>query len=180
MFDNITQDLLAFTKEGAFFTKVKCVLFSHTFHLVLLYRFGCVLAKLPVIGSLLGVVMEYFIRIVFASDISLRSTIGPSLLIIHGHDIVIGGEVKIGKRCKIYNGVTLGNKDIESPVNQQPILGDNVVIGSGAKLLGLIQIGDNVVIGANSVVLRSFPSNTVLAGVPAKIVKNTVSICEPK
>lgn len=171
MFDNITQDLSAFTKDGNFLAKAKCVLIRHTFHLVLLYRFGCALAKFPAIGSLLRVVLEYFIRIVYASDISLKSKIGPGLMIMHGHDIVIGREVKIGKKCKIYNGVTLGNKDIESPINQQPTVGDNVAIGSGAKLLGSIQIGDNVVIGANSVVLKSFPSNVVVAGVPAKIVK---------
>ena len=80
--------------------------------------------------------------------------------------------MRIGKKCKILNGVTLGNKDTESPINQQPTVGDNVVIGSGAKLLGAIQIGDNVVIGANSVVLKSVPENVVVAGVPAKIVKN--------
>lgn len=171
MFDNITQDLSAFTKDGNSLAKVKCVLISHTFHLVLLYRFGCVLAKFPVIGSLFRVVLEYFIRIIYASDISLKSKIGPGLMIVHGHDIVIGGDVKIGKKCKILNGVTLGNKDTESPINQQPIVGDNVVIGSGAKLLGAIQIGDNVVIGANSVVLRSVPTNVVVAGIPAKIVK---------
>ena len=172
MFYNITQDLSAFTRDGNFLAKAKCIVISHTFHLVLLYRLGCTLAKLPAIGSLLRVVLEYSIRIVYASDISLKSKIGPGLMIVHGHDIVIGGDVKIGKRCKIMNGVTLGNKNIESPINQQPILGDNVVIGSGAKLLGAIQIGDNVIIGANSVVLRSVPANVVVAGIPAKIVKN--------
>lgn len=170
MLENITQDLSAFTKDGTFFSKAKCVLLSHTFHLVLIYRVGCALAKAYVIGGFLRVIVEYFIRIVYASDISLKSRIGPGLMFVHGHDIVIGGDVKIGKRCKVYNGVTLGNKDVESPINQQPILGDHVVIGSGAKLLGAIQIGDNVVIGANSVVLKNFPSNTVIAGVPAKII----------
>jgi serine O-acetyltransferase len=94
-------------------------------------------------------------------------------VVAHGHDIVIGGEVRIGARCKILNGVTLGNRDTESPINEQPVIGDYVVIGSGAKLLGAIHIGDHVVIGANSVVLKSFPSSVVIAGVPARIVKST-------
>lgn len=171
MFNNITQDLSAFTKDGNFLVKVKCVLISHSFHLVFLYRLGSFFSQPPVIGSLLRVALEYVIRVMYASDISLKSKIGPGLVIVHGHDIVIGGDVKIGKKCKILNGVTLGNKDTELPINQQPIVGDNVVIGSGAKLLGSIKIGDNVVIGANSVVLKNFPSNVVVAGVPAKIIK---------
>lgn len=179
MFKNIAQDLSAYTKNGNVLTKLKCLLISHSFHMVVLYRFGSVLARIPVFGSLLRVMLEYVIRVVYASDISLNSKIGPGLMIVHGHDIVIGGDVKIGKRCKILNGVTLGNKDTESPVNQQPIVGDNVVIGSGAKLLGSIQVGDNVIIGANSVVLKSFPSNVVVVGVPAKIVKHLDHGCKP-
>lgn len=171
MFNNIGKDLSAFTNDGNFLAKFKCTLISHSFHLVVFYRIGVVLAATPVFGALLRVLMEYFIRVVYASDISLKSKIGPGLMIVHGHDIVIGGEVRIGKKCKILNGVTLGNKDTESSINQQPTVGDNVVIGSGAKLLGPIHIGDNVVIGANSVVLNNIPSNVVAAGVPAKILK---------
>lgn len=178
MLNNITQDLSAFTKEGSFLAKVKCILVNHAFHLVTLYRVGVVVTKIPVLGALLRVLIEYLIRVIYASDISLKSKIGSGLMIVHGHDIVIGGSVRIGKRCKILNGVTLGNKDTESAINQQPIVGDNVVIGSGAKLLGSILIGDSVVIGANSVVLKSFPSNVVVAGVPAEIVKHLDSNLE--
>jgi serine O-acetyltransferase len=171
MVSSLRRDLSVFTNNGKFLSKVKCILISHTFHLVLLYRVGRLLSKIPVFGSFFRVFFEYFIRIVFGSDISLKSQIGDGLMIVHGHDIVIGGDVKIGRNCKILNGVTLGNKDTESLTNQQPVLGDNVVIGSGAKLLGAILIGDNVVIGANSVVLINIPSNAVVAGVPAKIIK---------
>ena len=122
-------------------------------------------------GGFLKLIVEYFIRIIFSSDVSCLAVIEGGLNIIHGHDIVIGSAVKIGKNCKILNGVTLGNKDTESLVNQQPTLGNDVVIGSGAKILGDIVIGDNVVIGANSVVVKSCPSNVVIAGVPAKVVK---------
>jgi serine O-acetyltransferase len=172
MFKNIKQDLFAYTKNGNFFTKITCIITSHTFHLLLIYRMGHYLSKTPILGSIFRVLLEYFIRIVYSSDISFRSQIGGGLVIVHGHDIVIGGAVKIGKRCKILNGVTLGNKDTESSLNQQPTVGNNVVIGSGAKLLGLINIGDNVIIGANSVVINSFPANVIIAGIPAKIVKH--------
>lgn len=171
MFDNVSQDLSAFTNNGNLIAKIKCVLISHTFHLVLLYRIGRYFSRVPIIGSLIRVLLEYLIRVVYASDISLKSHIESGLMIVHGHDIVIGGNVRIGRQCKILNGVTLGNKDTESSINQQPTVGDNVVIGSGAKILGAIQIGDNVIIGANSVVLKSVPSNVVVAGIPAKIIK---------
>lgn len=174
-FFNIVADLSAFVKNEGFKQKLKCVLVSHAFHMVVLYRLGCAMAKIPIIGNGARVIIEYIIRVIYASDISLRSTIGPGLMIVHGHDIVIGGHVRIGKKCKILNSVTLGNKDTESSINQQPIVGDNVVIGSGAKLLGDIVIGDNVVIGANSVVLKSFPSNVIVAGVPAKIINSRES-----
>ena len=168
----IQADLVASVKKEGFKPKLKCVLVSHTFHMVLLYRIGCAMAKIPIFGNCIRVLIEYIIRVIYASDLSLKSKIGPGLVIVHGHDIVIGGEVKIGKNCKILNSVTLGNKDTESSVNQQPTVGNNVVIGSGAKLLGLIHVGDNVVIGANSVVLKSFPSNVVVAGIPAKIINS--------
>lgn len=168
MFKLLMEDLAAFAPRSGLAVKLKILLLSHTFHLVFFYRFGQSLSKVPVLGPLFRVLFEYFIRIVFSSDISLKSKIGPGLVIVHGHDIVIGGEVIIGRRCKILNGVTLGNKDTELSANQQPVVGDNVVIGAGAKILGHVSIGSNVVIGANSVVLRDIPSNHTFAGVPAK------------
>lgn len=171
MLDNIKADLSAFTCNGDLVSKLKCVLISHAFHMVAIYRVGTAFSAIPFIGVPIRVFFEYFIRIIYASDISLKSKIGPGLMIVHGHDIVIGGEVVIGKGCKILNGVTIGNKDTESLFNQQPIIGDDVVIGSGAKLLGAIHIGNRVIIGANSVVLKNFASDNVLAGVPAKIIK---------
>ena len=105
--------------------------------------------------------------------ISCKSKIDEGLIILHGHDIVIGADVIIGKQCRIFNGVTLGNKDITgSSLGNQPSIGNNVVLCTGAKILGPLMIGDNVVIGANSVVLKDCPSNTVFAGVPAKMIKD--------
>jgi len=169
VFEALAKDLSMYSND-IFLVKLKVVLISHAFHLVLLYRLGSQLTKVPVIGGVIRVVFEYVIRVLYASDISLKSRIEPGLMIVHGHDIVIGGNVRIGSRCKILNGVTLGNKDTESSINAQPVVGDNVVIGSGAKILGKIKIGDNVLIGANSVVLKSTPDNVTIAGVPAKVV----------
>ncbi|EES8386106.1 serine acetyltransferase, partial [Escherichia coli] len=116
-------------------------------------------------------VIEYSIRIIFSSDISLRARIGGGLVIMHGHDIVIGRDVVIGRNCKILNGVTLGNKDTESTENQQPVVGDNVIIGTGAKILGKVVIGNNVKIGANSVVISDIAPDSVAVGIPARVTK---------
>jgi serine O-acetyltransferase len=171
MNNTLNEDLNHYTKNGNFFSKLKCVLISHSFHMVVLYRFGIFLSILPFLGVIFRVIIEYLIRIIFSSDISLKSTIGPGLMIVHGHDIVIGGDVVVGRNFKIFNGVTLGNKDTETNENQQPVIGDNVIVSTGAKLLGNIKIGDRVVVGANSVVLRSFDADCVVGGIPARILK---------
>lgn len=164
----LRRDFDSICAECSFSDKLKQAVFSHTFHLIIIIRIGQTFSSLPLIGSLLRIFIEYFIRIIFASDISCKSSIGPGFQIQHGHDIVIGADVKIGKKCKIFNGVTFGNKDTtKSSIDQQPNIGDNVTIGSGAKILGPINIGNNSNIGANSVVLKSFPSNSIIVGVPA-------------
>lgn len=170
MLSYIKQDLLSCSGKIGLSNMIKVILFSHAFHLVFFYRLGCSLSKIPIAGNFLRVLVEYFIRIFFSSDISLKSKIGPGLIFVHGHDIVIGGDVVIGLNCKILNGVTLGNKDTETTLNQQPKVGDNVVIGAGAKILGDIKIGSNVRIGANSVVLIDIPDDSTAVGVPARVV----------
>ncbi|WP_199052848.1 serine O-acetyltransferase [Aquitalea sp. ASV15] len=166
----VLADLKAQAGGPSFYILLKHALISHAFHMTFFYRLGCYLKDIPFVGGAVRVLIEYFIRIVFSSDISCRSRIGQGLMIVHGHDIVIGGNVVIGEYCKILNGVTLGNKDTESIVNQQPTIGQNVVIGTGAKILGNVTVGDGVRIGANSVVLINIPDGGVAVGVPAKII----------
>lgn len=93
-------------------------------------------------------------------------TFAEGLHIMHWGALVVSGQARIGRNCRIHMGVNIGASG-----NGAPRLGDNVYIGPGAKLFGDIQIGDNVKIGANSVVNKSFPSNVVIAGVPAKIIR---------
>ncbi len=168
-FKNIKSDLLRYVPSKNLILILKIILFSHAFHLVFLVRLGSAVRKIPGLGGFLGVLIEYLIRIFFASDISCKAKIGPGLMILHGHDIVIGADSSIGENCKIFNGVTLGNKDTEIPDNEQPKVGNNVIIGTGSKLLGSIVVGDNVKIGANSVVISDIPSDSVAVGVPARI-----------
>lgn len=164
----LSADLKALAGDS-FLAKIKCLLLSPAFHMVISYRFGSAVAAAPIIGRFTRPFFEYFIRIFFASDISLRSKIGPGLVIVHGHDIVIGANVVIGERCKIFNGVTLGNKDTENKLSLQPKIGNDVVLSTGCKVLGNLSIGSGSIVGANSVVLVNVPDNSIAVGVPAKI-----------
>lgn len=108
----------------------------------------------------------------FATGIEIHpgATIGKGLFIDHGCGVVIGETAEIGDNCTIYQGVTLGGtgKDIGK---RHPTLGNNVLVGAGAKVLGPFYIGDNSKIAANAVVLKEIPENSTAVGMPAKVVK---------
>ena len=103
-------------------------------------------------------------------EIHPGATIGKGLFIDHGTGVVIGETTEIGDNCTIYQGVTLGGtgKDIGK---RHPTLGNNVLVGAGAKVLGPFYIGDNSKIAANAVVLKEIPENSTAVGMPAKVVK---------
>lgn len=146
-------------------------IFNHTKQMKILMILGQKSLKLPFLGKFFSLFFEYLIRIFFGSDISCEAIIPRDIIFIHGHDIVIGANVIIGKQCKIFNGVTLGNKDTEIGYNEHPIVGENCIISTGAKILGKITIGDNCIIGANAVVIKDVPSNSIAVGVPAKNIQ---------
>ena len=103
-------------------------------------------------------------------EIHPGATIGRRLVIDHGMGIVIGETAEIGDDCLIYQGVTLGGTGVMQG-KRHPTLGNNVMVGSGAKVLGPIKIGDNARVAANSVVLREVPENSTVVGIPGRIVK---------
>ena len=103
-------------------------------------------------------------------EIHPGAVIGRRLFIDHGMGIVIGETATIGNDCTIYHGVTLGGTG-KDKIKRHPDIGNNVMIGCGAKILGPIKIGNDVKIGANAVVLKDVPDNCTLVGVPAIIVK---------
>lgn len=105
------------------------------------------------------------------------NTCGPGLRLYHWGTVVISPEAKIGARATINVGVNIGRHGAEPQM--APRLGDDVYIGPGAKLFGDIQIGDRVQIGANAVVNRSFPDDVVIAGVPAKVIRQRSKITSP-
>lgn len=103
-------------------------------------------------------------------EIHPGATIGKGLLIDHGAGVVIGETTEIGDNCTIYQGVTLGGTGKDKG-KRHPTLGNNVMVGCGAKILGPFQVGDNAKIAAGAVVLTEIPANCTAVGVPARIVR---------
>lgn len=103
-------------------------------------------------------------------EIHPGATIGRGLLIDHGAGVVIGETTEIGDNCTIYQGVTLGGTGKDKG-KRHPTLGNNVMVGSGAKILGPFKVGDNAKVAAGAVVLDEVPPNSTAVGVPARIVR---------
>ncbi len=103
-------------------------------------------------------------------EIHPGAKIGKNLFIDHGMGVVIGETAEVGDNVLIYHGVTLGGTGHDGDAKRHPTVGNNVVIGTGAKLLGPIRVGDNAKIGANAVVLTDVPDNKTAVGIPAKVI----------
>jgi serine O-acetyltransferase len=130
-----------------------------------LYRMG-----IPVLPR----VIYYFMRFAFTTSVPWTVTVGRGTRFNNwGMGIVVHRRVVIGEKCSIGQGVTIGGRSGHFEV---PVLGNNVVVGVGAKVLGPIKVGDHAVIGANAVVINDVPPYAVVAGVPARIVKNRSEI----
>lgn len=132
-----------------------------------LHRFAHWLYKIgiPFIPRFISHIARFFTGI----EIHPGAQIGKGVFIDHGMGVVIGETAIIGDKCLIYQGVTLGGTGKETG-KRHPTLGENVVVGGGAKVLGNIQIGNEVRIGAGSVVLRDVPSDCTVVGIPGRIV----------
>lgn len=122
----------------------------------------------PLVGRLFSQVM----RGVTGIEIHPGATIGQGLFIDHGMGVVIGETAEIGEDVTLYHGVTLGGTSLEKG-KRHPTLGNRVVVGAGAKVLGAINIGDDTRIGANAVVVKSVPANSVVVGVPGQNISRS-------
>lgn len=111
-----------------------------------------------------GILKHY--QLLTGIQLDIGTKIGEGLCIAHFAGIVINNSVVVGKKCTIFQGVTIGSMRGQGI----PIIGDNCIIFTGAKIIGNVQIGNNVVIGAGAVVVKNLPDNCVAVGVPAKIV----------
>lgn len=118
--------------------------------------------------GLLGSVLKQFNHLLTGADISWESRIAPGLVLHHPTGVVIGDGVRIGPRCEIQQGVTIGARSPDGSDARAGVIGADVVIGAGARILGAVQVGDRSVIGANAVVLTDVPADSIAVGVPAR------------
>tara|TARA_Y100000591_G_scaffold290061_1_gene275621 strand:+ start:1569 stop:2135 length:567 start_codon:yes stop_codon:yes gene_type:complete len=124
--------------------------------------------------ELIAKIISQFSRFLTGIEIHPKAKIGKNLFIDHGMGVVIGETSLIGNNVTIYHNVTLGgvapsiNSDEQRNLKRHPTLEDNVVVGSGAQILGPIVIGKNSLIGANAVVTKDVPEKSIMVGIPAK------------
>ena len=120
-------------------------------------------------NKLLARIISQTMRLITGIEIHPGATLGHGFFIDHGMGVVIGETAEVGNNVTLYHGVTLGGTSLHK-TKRHPTIGDNVVIGAGAKVLGAITIGNNSRIGANAVVIKSTPPDSVVVGVPGQVV----------
>ena len=169
MFKKLKYDIENVMKnDPAARTKLEVLLLYQSIHVLLFYRIahGLYKIKLFFLARLVSQLGRFFTGI----EIHPGAKIGKGLFIDHGMGVVIGETAEIGDNVTIYHGVTLGGTGKDKG-KRHPTVGNNVIIGCGAKILGPIIIGDGAKIGANSVVLKDVPKGKTAVGIPA-VIKN--------
>lgn len=130
------------------------------------------LARAPL--SILYRTMYGFVRNIYGIELPYSATVGRRVIIEHQGDIVVHGNAVLGDDCIIRQGVTLGNRRLDRPLDA-PHLGKGVNVGAGAKVLGAVTIGDHANIGANAVVCNDVSAETTVVGIPARPVRSAHS-----
>ena len=177
MFDTLKADFrIIFDRDPAARNWLEVLLCYPGLQALFFHRLAHALYRLhlPVVPRFIS----HLSRFLTGIEIHPGATIGQGVCIDHGMGVVIGETAIIGDYCLIYQGVTLGGTGKETG-KRHPTLGDNVVVGAGAKVLGALQIGANVRIGAGSVVLRDVPSECTVVGVPGRVVYRSGAKVDP-
>ena len=153
-------------RDPAATSSLSIILTYAGFHALVVHRVAHLLWRLhlPIVPRLLAAVA----RLLTGIEIHPGADIGPGLFIDHGMGVVIGETSVIGRDVTLFQGVTLGGTGSRQG-KRHPTLGDNVVVGAGAKILGNTSIGANVTVGANAVVVRDVPPDATVVGVPGRI-----------
>jgi serine O-acetyltransferase len=165
-----------FRRDPAARSVVEIVLCYPGFHAALLHRVAHVLFTAG--WTTLARIVSQLSRTVTGIEIHPGATIGRRFFIDHGMGVVIGETAEIGDDVLLYQGVTLGGTGKDTG-KRHPTLGNGVVVGTGAKILGNIHIGDHVKVGAGSVVVRPVPANSTVVGVPGRVVRDPEAPWEP-
>lgn len=154
-------------KDPACKSMAEVILLYPGFHAILIYRVAHFFYQHE--WYFLARFLSQWARHITGIEIHPGAQIGKRLLIDHGMGVVIGETAQIGNDCTIYHHVTLGGTG-KSQGKRHPTIGNHVMIGCGAKVLGAISIGDGAKIGANSVVLQNVPPHATVVGIPGKVI----------
>lgn len=167
MFNQLKEDInIVFDRDPAARSKIEVIMTYPGFHALLLHRLNHWLwgVNLKFISRFIA----YFSRWLTGIEIHPGAVIGKRFFIDHGMGVVVGETAVIGDDCTLYHGVTLGGTSWKKG-KRHPTLGNGVVVGAGAKVLGPIEIGDNARIGSNAVVVRSVSADTTIVGIPGRV-----------
>lgn len=167
--DDIKEDIDAvLTRDPAARSRLEVLLAYPGIHARTLHRFSHALWQKD--QKLLARTLSHVTRVTTGIEIHPAAKIGKRLFIDHGMGVVIGETAEIGDDVTLYHGVTLGGVSWEKGAKRHPTLGDNVVVGAGAKILGGFTVGDNAKIGSNAVVVKPVPENVTMVGSAARMI----------
>ncbi len=168
MFRRIREDIHSVFERDPAARSIPEIFFCYPgFHAVLIYRLAHWFWTHQF--YFLGRFTSHMGRALTGIEIHPGAVIGKAFFIDHGMGVVVGETSEIGDNVTLYHGVTLGGTTWQKG-KRHPTIGNNVVVGAGAKVLGPVNIGDNTRIGANSVVISEIPPNSVVVGIPGKVV----------
>jgi serine O-acetyltransferase len=168
MFERIKEDIKSvFERDPAARTTFEVVTAYPGLHAIWMHRLNRRLWNAGL--KWLARVLSYFARWITGIEIHPGARLGRRFFIDHGMGVVIGETAEIGDDCTLYHGVTLGGTTWQ-PGKRHPTLGNNVVVGAGAKILGPITVGDGARVGSNSVVVKAVPAGATVVGIPAHVV----------
>jgi serine O-acetyltransferase len=168
MFKKLKEEInTVFQRDPAARSTMEIIFCYPGFHALIFYRFSHWLWEKKFF--FLGRFVSHIGRFLTGIEIHPGAKIGKNFFIDHGMGVVIGETAEIGDNVTIYHGVTLGGVSLNKG-KRHPTIGNNVIIGSGAKILGPFKVGDNSKIGSNSVVVKEVPSNSTVVGIPGRVV----------
>ncbi len=167
-FGRLTGDIDSYmVRDPAARSRIEVILCYPGYHSILFYRFANLAWRRNF--YLMGRLISNLGRFVTGVEIHPGAEIGQRFFIDHGMGVVVGETSKVGDDVTLYQGVTLGGTSLEKG-KRHPTIGDGVIIGSGAQVLGPLNVGNGARIGANAVVLQDVPPGAIMVGIPAKIV----------
>ena len=173
MFKKLIQEIDSIIeRDPAAGSRLGVIFLYPSFHVMIFYKMGNIFWRYNL--KFISRSIMHLARIFTGIEIHPAAKIGSNFFMDHGLGIVIGETAEIGDNVTIYQGVTLGGtmpsveSDLQRNQKRHPTIGNNVIIGSGAQILGPINVGDSARIGANSVVSKDVPSDVTVAGIPAR------------